>query len=113
MKALVSERIEPDMNALEGLKKMFLGIKDKSTTNEMMAAKLFFFTKEYKFLHSAHILSDAIIKAIKHEVPGIEEYIEGRLKAPTNLPNLNQRPIINSLFGPKDKFISLNDKGQR
>jgi hypothetical protein len=44
-----------------------------------MAGILFACTKDYKFLHSAHIISDAIIKAIKLEVPGIGDYIEGRL----------------------------------
>jgi len=70
----------------------FFGIKskDKAKTSEMMAGILFACTKDYNFLHSAHMISEAIIKAVKSEVPGIGEYLEGRMKTPTNLPNLNQ-----------------------
>jgi hypothetical protein len=73
-----------------------------------MAGILFACTKDYKFLHSAHIISDAIIKAIKLEVPGIGDYIEGRLKPPTHLPNLNQKPIKK-----EHHFLALNEAGQR
>jgi len=77
----------------------------------MMAAILFASTKDYKFLHSAHLISDAIIKAVEDNVPGMGEYIEGRLKPPTiNLPNLNQRPNMKKM---KNVFISLNNFGQR
>ena len=75
-----------------------------------MAGILFACTKDYKFLHSAHLISDAIIKAIEHEVPGIGEYIEGRLKSPSHLPNLNQKPILKKV---QYKFLSLNEDGQR
>jgi len=91
---------------------MFSNTKDKSRTSEMMAGILFACTKDYKFLHSAHLLSEAIIKAVEFEVPGMGEFIEGRLKAPTNLPNLNQKPITNALT-IKSHFMSYNDSGQR
>jgi len=76
-----------------------------------MAAILFACTKNYKFLHSAHKISDAIIEAVELKVAGIGEYIQGRLKPPPNLPNLNQRPIT-SKNGIKGHFMSLNDLGQ-
>jgi hypothetical protein len=75
-----------------------------------MAGILFASTKDYKFLHSAHLISDAIIKAIQYEVPGIGDYIEGRLKPPSHLPNLNQKPILHKV---RYKFLSLNEEGQR
>jgi len=59
----------------------------------MMAGILFACTKDYEFLHSAHVLSKAVIKGVKRGVPGMGDYIEGRLKTPPNLPNLNQRPF--------------------
>jgi len=60
------------------LKELFLlnVLKDpksvnKSKTSEAMAAILFACTKNYKFLHSAHKISDAIIKAVALQVAGI------------------------------------------
>jgi len=77
-----------------------------------MAGILFACTKDYKFLHSAHLCSEAIIRAVEIEVPGMGDFIEGRLKAPTNLPNLNQKPISNAL-SIKNHFMSYTDNGQR
>ena len=86
------------------------GGKKKNKISGTMAAILFACTKDYQFLHSAHLISDAIIKAVECEVPGIGDYIEGRLKPPAHLPNLNQYPILNKVRG---YFQSLNKSGQR
>ena len=86
------------------------GGKKKNKISATMAGILFACTKDYQFLHSAHLISDALIKAVECEVPGIGDYIEGRLKPPSHLPNLNQKPILNKVRG---KFLSLNDAGQR
>jgi len=75
-----------------------------------MAGILFASTKDYKFLHSAHLISNAVIIAVEKGVPGMGEYIQGRLKTPTNLPSLNQRPNKAKMKGV---FISLNDLDQR
>jgi hypothetical protein len=74
-----------------------------------MARILFACTKDYSFLHSAHLISDAIIKAFEAKVPGMGDYIQGRLKPPSHKPNLNQKPIKNEV---KRKFLSL-EAGQR
>jgi hypothetical protein len=69
------------------------GNEKKNEIRANMAGILFACTKDYKFLHSAHLISEAIIKAFEQKVPGIGEYIEGRLKPHPYLPKLNQRPI--------------------
>jgi len=91
---------------------MMAGTKDEDEKgkNLMMAGILFACTKDYKFLHSAHMITDAIIKAVKKEVPGMGDYLQGRLKTPTNLPNSTQCPIKRY---NKNYFMELNDSKQR
>jgi len=90
---------------------MMAGTKDEDEKgkNLMMAGILFACTKDYKFLHSAHMITDAIIIAVKKEVPGMGEYLQGRLKTPTNLPNSTQCPI--SRYN-QNYFMEVNDSLQ-
>jgi len=50
-----------------------------------MAEILFANTKNYSFFHSAQVITEATIQALKSEVPGISDFIKSRFKASKHL----------------------------
>lgn len=49
--------------------------KPSKQVSPTLAALMFSCSKDYQALHSAHLLTDAIIKAIELEVPGMGDYL--------------------------------------
>ena len=70
-----------DFKALLGIAKEFcLGRQDhQRKTNVGLAALIFDQIKDYKYLHSGPLLTFAVIESIKSEVPGMAEFLMGRL----------------------------------
>lgn len=50
-------------------------MEEEENINPTIAGILFACVSEYEYLHSGVLLVDAIVKAIKVEVPGIGDYI--------------------------------------
>lgn len=49
-------------------------------TNMSMAAIIYSHIKEYSNYHSGPLIANAVIKSVKKEVPGIEDFLESRFR---------------------------------
>ena len=52
----------------------------EATENEAMAEVIFKNLKDYGFMHSSHLINEAIIQATKLALPSIGDYLDSRLK---------------------------------
>jgi ankyrin repeat protein len=68
----------PIIQDIDGLTPLDICLK-KSHLNINMAAFLLKSIKDYTQLHSSHLLSRAVCKAITHDVPGIADFLDSRL----------------------------------
>jgi len=64
-----------------------------------MAAFLFKSIKNYPLLHSSHLLSRAVCKAITYDVPGIADFLDSRL-------------VKSALFGRGHNMVTATIKAE-
>ena len=63
------------------------------TMNLAMAQVIFAEIKDYSFMHGGDGIIESIINAVKIDLPGIGDYLDGRLKTENFFRQTSQRPI--------------------
>ena len=61
--------------------------------NLAMAQVIFTEIKDYSFMHGGDSIVESVINAVRIDLPGIGDYLDGRLKTDSFLRQSSQRPI--------------------
>lgn len=72
-----------------------------------MAQVIFEEIKDYSFMHGGDGIVDSVINAVKIDLPGIGEYLDGRLKKGNYFNSNSQRPIKDD-----EKIEGMGDTGE-